>query len=160
MKCILSAYRIRSKIAPRQRTPLQTESCRLSGNSRQINRKNAAAAWHVTHSQRAVVCLNAASADIEPQSEPRPAFTVLGNGFNNVSAAAAVCSLENIASDSCVRYRTQLRVFIVLNYTFRSLKGSTRPHSNRPSKFEEGLPYRSFKHGTLDESQCLARRKS
>jgi hypothetical protein len=36
------------KVAVRQCTHLQTESCGLLGNSRQINRKNAAAARHVT----------------------------------------------------------------------------------------------------------------
>jgi hypothetical protein len=74
--------------------------------------------------------------------------------------AVSLCSLENTAPNCCVRYRTQLLVFIVLIYTLEPLKRSTRPHHNRPSKFEEGLPYRSYKHGTLDKSQCLARRKS
>jgi hypothetical protein len=36
------------KRAVRQRTHLETESCPLLGNSRQIDRKNAAVAWHVT----------------------------------------------------------------------------------------------------------------
>jgi hypothetical protein len=50
----------------------RTEIRKVLGNSRQINRKNAAAAWHITDTHHAVVGLNAAPADIKPQSESRP----------------------------------------------------------------------------------------
>jgi hypothetical protein len=46
--------------------------------------------------------------------------------IDRIQSLSELCSLENIVPDGSVRYRTQLIVFIILNYTFESLKHSTR----------------------------------
>ena len=51
-----------------------------------------------------------------------------------------LCALENKAPNCCVRYRTQLLVFIGLNYTLAPLKRSTRHHSQSTFEIRRAAP--------------------
>jgi hypothetical protein len=54
-----------------------------------------------------------------------------------------LCALENIALNSYVRYRTQLLVFIILNYTCRTFEAFDSTSVIDLSKLEEWLRRRS-----------------